>query len=259
MKALFWFPVWCIVCSACRKEIDLDLPTESKIVIEALVNPKSQKILISRTIDAFKNTDRECVTGAQVYITNSLGQNIPFKHGYACEYSPDDNTDFTWEPGLTYKLNVLVDGQLYTAVSYMNEPAHLDSLSYARSPLSLSTDGGEGLIIKPVLKDQAGLRNYYRIKITNDSNLYLLNDNLVDGQQIHTEILTSFSYGRYQFVEVEVQSIDEATYQYFRQLYQNVFGQAGVAIPADPPTNIKGGALGYFSAYSYKIDAIMTE
>lgn len=48
-------------------------------------------------------------------------------------------------------------------------------------------------------------------------------------------------------VEVTMQCIAPEVYRYFFALAQNIGDETSA--PADPPTNISGGALGYFSAH----------
>jgi hypothetical protein len=51
-------------------------------------------------------------------------------------------------------------------------------------------------------------------------------------------------------VEVEMQCIDASVYEYFSSFAQLGAGPNGTSAPANPYTNIQGGALGYFSACS---------
>ncbi|MBW7892063.1 MAG: DUF4249 family protein, partial [Chitinophagaceae bacterium] len=50
-------------------------------------------------------------------------------------------------------------------------------------------------------------------------------------------------------VKVEMQSISSTVYDYWYSLIQGASGNSSSASPANPISNIEGGALGYFSAH----------
>ena len=49
-------------------------------------------------------------------------------------------------------------------------------------------------------------------------------------------------------VTIEMLGIDEAVYKYWYSLHFNGGDGGNIATPANPVTNVSGGALGYFSA-----------
>ena len=49
-------------------------------------------------------------------------------------------------------------------------------------------------------------------------------------------------------VTVEMHSVDQSIYDYFFSLEQTI--EQSAATPANPVSNIQGGALGYFSAHT---------
>jgi len=56
-------------------------------------------------------------------------------------------------------------------------------------------------------------------------------------------------------VKVEMQCIDQGTYQYFNTFREASGGQTNVT-PANPVSNISNNALGYFSAHTSRYRAI---
>ena len=58
-------------------------------------------------------------------------------------------------------------------------------------------------------------------------------------------------------VVVELQNLDQATYDYYRTLYPILGGGFGASNPANPETNITNDALGYFGACTICRDTII--
>jgi hypothetical protein len=58
-------------------------------------------------------------------------------------------------------------------------------------------------------------------------------------------------------IRVEMQSIERAVYDYFFSLDQTI--EQDAATPANPVSNIAGGALGYFSAHSMQTATLVVE
>ena len=247
-----------IIFCSCRKEISLDLEAdENQIVIEATLSANQEsRVIITKTKSVFSKSNYSGVSDAIVYITSDRGQILFFSHvGYieAGYYEPDrDNFDI-W-PGITYTLHVEVEGKTYTAISKMPFPVSLDSISVTKSPLSLPGSTRTNYALIPRYTDPKGVKNFYRFVLNSsfesDNNIYLINDNQSDGLVNNTLFLSFSDLYEGQKLEIEMQMIDEATYDYFYGLRNNILGQAGGPTPAEPVGNITGGAIGYFSAYS---------
>jgi hypothetical protein len=54
-----------------------------------------------------------------------------------------------------------------------------------------------------------------------------------------------------------MESVDSGVYTYLRTLQQTI--NQNSATPANPLSNITGGALGYFSAYSYSSQTVIIQ
>ena len=255
-EALFFLILFC----GCRKEIPLVLEADKdQIVIEATIGASTvPRVVISKTQSVFSgNYYSSGVSNAMVYITNNRGQKTDFylSDELSGEYSQDyyRRDFFQIESGITYTLHVQIKDKVYTATSKMPNQVRLEKVKVSASPLTFG--GTINYALTPIYTDPKGEKNFYRFIFKSvggtDPNIYLLNDNQTDGlvNNISLLSLNALYYG--QNLTVEMQSIDEATYDYFYQLRQNsLLGQAGGPTPSDPPGNIKGGALGYFSAYS---------
>jgi hypothetical protein len=106
-------------------------------------------------------------------------------------------------------------------------------------------------------QDPPGLGNYYRfIEYINGRqipNIFVFEDRLSDGRYIQEALYNDSAYlQKGDTLQLNMYCIDKSDYEYFFSLAQ-ITGNAGFqsASPANPNTNLTGGALGYFSAHTY--------
>jgi hypothetical protein len=140
----------------------------------------------------------------------------------------------------------------------MPSPVNLDSI-YITESLSV---GERKKWVVPQFTDPVGLGNNYRFILYRnghkDFNVFVYNDDLTDGQT-NTWPLGDFdmpSFMSVDLVTVEMQCTDVAVYKYWLS-WQNASGQHQSATPANPVTNLRGGALGYFSAHTVQSKTII--
>ncbi|NJK97074.1 MAG: DUF4249 family protein [Bacteroidales bacterium] len=156
-------------------------------------------------------------------------------------------------PGRAYYLTVKTDDEVYTAESQMPQIVNIDSISFN----SINRFGEITIFPAPHYQDPANEKNYYRfleyVDGERSTSIFISNDLLYDGQYVN-QSLRSFSDDLKiepgKKVEIVMMTIDSNVYDYFNSLSQISSGggpnQTGT--PANPITNITGGALGYFSA-----------
>ena len=60
-------------------------------------------------------------------------------------------------------------------------------------------------------------------------------------------------------VVVELQTLDRATYDYYRTLFPILDGGLGTPNPANPESNLSNDALGYFGACTISRDTIIVQ
>jgi hypothetical protein len=136
----------------------------------------------------------------------------------------------------------------------MPEKVLLDSLSL--NYLTIFSESQFSVI--PVYTDPITFGNSYRfiqkINDTLDKTYYVFNDNLINGninQRSLNSNTDSLTVKLNDWVSVEMQSISSPTYLYYYSLRQiSGAGPGGGTTPANPPSNIVGGALGLFSAHT---------
>jgi hypothetical protein len=114
----------------------------------------------------------------------------------------------------------------------------------------------EGYYVNVYLFDPPGIENYYRIKYWRNGVLQntiddfvVFNDRYVDGNSIEVSLYNQ-PFNLNDTIAVQLISLDEGAYEYFKTFRELVNNNPGSAAPANPNTNFSNGALGYFSAWS---------
>ncbi|MBK6755765.1 MAG: DUF4249 domain-containing protein [Flavobacteriales bacterium] len=234
-----------LVLTSCRKEITLDLENESnKVVIEAIVSegPGPHTVRLTRSMGFDASNNFPAISNALVTLSDDLGNSEQLT-----ETGPGTYTTATLVGGQerTYQLNVQVDGTTYTAECRMPVAVTIDTLMVDSFP----SFGTYTRIIVPGHFDPPGIANYYRFTVRvngeKQEGINLENDRFTDGNLVLQPLfLNDVELNSGDVVEVTMECIAPEVYDYFFSMGQNV---SNAATPADPVSNIEGGALGYFS------------
>jgi hypothetical protein len=225
------------------------------------------------------------VRGALVVIRDDLGQVdtlkadstkwAPFQGYYAA-------TKLVCKVGRTYFLDVWVKDQHYTSSAYMPPVTSIDSVavSYITRPIDKFSGYGPLLYFKDISPE----RNYYIVKISRglrDSNglpfssrfaqsyfAYLWSNSVLSDEFLPQYVkglsiplgVTSSSYYVANLepgstYDACLFSLTREAYDYYSVLVGTFKNDGGAysPTPASPPSNIKGGALGFFCASSASI------
>jgi hypothetical protein len=240
--------------AACKKVIHVDLNTTTpQLVIEGEVtNIKGPfPVRISRTVDFSAPNVFPAVTNAEVYLADS-------SNGIVDHLVQSDSGVYLARktvgvPGHTYVLNVFVDGKQYSAISTMPKPVFLDSVTFA---LNFDFNNKQEINAVVNFQDPVGLGNYYqfteRVNGRDIPNVFVFEDRLSDGRYIVQPLFNDSSYlHKGDTLLLTMNCVDRNIYNYFFTL-ASVTGNNNfqTATPANPNSNITGGALGYFSAHT---------
>lgn len=238
----------------CEKEITLPLDeNQSMLVIDAVVTdevgPYYVKLTKSVAISPVSKFPE--VSNALVIMKDNFGLSDTLKYTSKGLYLTNK---IKGAYGNTYFLEVTLDGKKYTAQSTMPNKVPLDSLTI--NNLTIFSESQYSVI--PMYTDPMTLGNNYRfIQVINDTldkTYYVFNDNLINGNENQRPLNSnddSLQVKLNDLVSVEMQCISNPTYLYYNSLRQiSGAGPGGGTTPANPPSNIVGGALGLFSAHT---------
>ncbi|MEO6962458.1 MAG: DUF4249 domain-containing protein [Puia sp.] len=239
---------------ACKKTVILPLnavPPQIVIQGEVTDRPGPYSVNINQTINFYADNIFPPVPGAVVRLSDNLGNTDSLT-----ETSPGVYTTHTLQGarGNTYTLSVSVNNKQYNATSVMPEPVMLDSVGFE----SITAFGQRRISAITYFQDPAGTQNYYQFKEYINGELFtkdafVFDDRLSDGKYISNTLRMDSSYlNPGDQIKVSMYCIDKNVYNYLFQLQQSSGGGAfnTTASPADPESNISGGAYGYFSAHT---------
>lgn len=247
-----------LLMTSCEKEIELDLKSvEPKIVIEGrIVKDSIAKISITKTKDFYEDNNFPPVSGAIVTVSDDKGNSEVLEQDKNGLYV---SKSLRGKENITYYLNVKVEGNEYTSVSKMPELVKIDTITMYPVPIF------KYAMPMVHIPDPAGIKNYYRSLlylngVRMDIGSETTEDKLKDGTMIERilpvaddEKENRRKIEKGDTVLIELQTIDKGAYDFFDSL-----GMMD-ATENNPTTNIGGGALGYFSAYTINRKQIIAD
>lgn len=234
--------------SGCEDLIELDLHDAGPqlvIVGEITNRQRTHTVTIHQTVPVSSGRLADPVSGATVRVTDENGRVFHFAETEPGVYI---SGVFRGVIGRTYTLETIVSGVHYTAQSTMPEIVNIDSIGTSSSRIF----GEESMYITLKFNDPPRVANYYRYLTSVNGGPFqfnsIFNDTFNDGLHVSHE-LRNFGVDLEIGDEVKIQRqhIDAATYLYWRSIASS---NPASAAPANPPSNINHGALGYFSAYA---------
>ncbi|MFY1046018.1 DUF4249 domain-containing protein [Chryseobacterium sp. GP-SGM7] len=254
---------------SCEKEIDLDLEDQSgQIVIEGNVTDQAGPYYVKITKSvAFTQTNQyPAIENAQIILSDNTGQTETLQYIGNGRYQ---TSTFVGQSGRTYTLKIQAEGKEYISTSTMPEAVSFDGLDQD----SFMVGGETSYTLLPVFTDPPALGNRYLFSYTvnnyskkffsefsdnvnngmpNQRPLILPNDDGEDSDDIKVTVGDT--------IHVEMQCIDQNVYTFYSALLQLSGGGPGGGItPANPPSNISNGALGYFSAHTVRKKSVVIQ
>lgn len=233
---------------SCEKEIDVDLRSvPPHIAIEGIVKQDQLAMVkVSNALDFNNNGGYPFLKNAIVKISDDAGNSETLKQNDSGWYVA---TTIKGEIGKTYNMSVIYEGKEYTSTSKMPPLVKLDSLSMYKIPIM------EYAFPMIHFTDPKGKVNeYYRCMVfingkqLPDVNEFAMSTEFMDGSPIH-QFLPVVTHNddvdpiqKGDDIRIEFQCIDKGAYTFF-----NTLSRIDETLN-NPTSNIKGGALGYFSA-----------
>jgi len=239
-----------LVLTACEEVIPIDLNEENPfVVIEADLQQGTNHfdVYIKQTKSYFQAGTEPPVTNAVVEITNTSGETRTAEAFEAGIYRFENYEAVT---GQEYELNITIDSLQFNAKTTVPSLPVLDSLTIEFEEAGPFQDEGYNIYLNFV--DPANEVNYYRILYAlNDTfqntpdDLILVDDQLLNGNPINIPIFVNiFQIG--DTVDVNLRSIDQATYNFYATLSEIII-------------EMGGGAIGYFGSFANAKASIIVE
>ncbi|GAB3020395.1 hypothetical protein GCM10027051_27030 [Niabella terrae] len=252
----------CIVAATgCERVIEVNIEhAQKRVVIEGMLTDDSIcRVRISTTSNFEDTVDLEGIRRARVTLSQTNGQLIELAE---TEDAGVYRARFSGRSGQTYTLRVDLTGaanldpgiaKVYTASSTMPAKVEIDSLYVTKRTFL----GSQKMVATVQFTDPKATGNAYRfiqyVDGRKETNLFLLNDLLLNGRTVVNELLIfdeEYTLHKCDQLRVVMQCIDEPNYLFWYSLNQSSLGTSQTAAPANPASNFTGGALGYFSAHT---------
>ncbi len=239
--------------SRCEEVIEVDLnEANPQLVIEANLNVGLDELVVnlSRTGSYFDNDQPVRVNDAVVTLSVN-GNAIPVPN----EGNGIYRLPVTVMPSQRVRLDVVDGGETHFAEEIVPTPVPIDSLSTEFFEPNSFFDGGTLVSIN--FQEPGGEKNFIRVKIIRNGELLDAPDDIIveedilsDGQYVNYPMFGYF-YDVGEDVQVIMESIPGAAFEYYSTLVDITVSQGGgsTAAPANPNTNIQGGALGLFNVF----------
>lgn len=253
------------VFSSCEKVIDVDLSNaEKKFVIEGVVTDKAGTgfVKISRTKNFDDDNFWDPVSGATVKIQENGTTTYTLTESMNAGIY--ESPLLLGKSGSKYNLTVTVNGETFTAQSTMPALVDLDTIYVSDELIFTSTRK----IVNAVFDDPPGLGNSYRfVQYVNglqETQTLIRNDDYSDGRRIINKLFyfstddeekRNIKSGDQ--IMIDMFCIEPAIYKYWFSLDRSAIGNGQQATPSNPVSNIKGGALGYFSAQTVQTKSMV--
>ncbi len=255
---------------SCTERIDLKLDTTfARLVVDGAIttDTTAHKVVLSKTADYFSNEAAPMISGAIVVITDGTNQ-FPLTESiiYPGVYLTDSSVYGV--PGRTYSLlirNVDVNNDevedFYTASSELKASGPLDSIMIFKEETGREIFWFINLFAwEPPTVDYYSFKAWKNGVLVKDTvdEFFLSDDILFNGNYLYGLSVQMFfgNNGEKVFVGdsivLELNSITKEYYKYITELqsevgYKNpLFGSPSANIS----TNVSGGAMGFFTAYS---------
>jgi hypothetical protein len=241
--ALFFF-------IGCEEKIELPVKNSvPRLVIRGEIdnNFTHHTVQVQQTVPLPNSESFQPISGATIVVRELEGGRLfPYKEMEPGQYQ--STQFFSGQIGYTYELEVQYAGKTYVARSKMPAMVPIDSIGVSKT--TLFGDNQRFITIK--FRDPAEVENYYRYLIRLNDGPFdfvrVYNDRFNDGNVVQHDLFgLELSLIPGDRVSVIRQYVDANTYHFWNSIQSN---NPLEAAPSNPPTNISGGALGLFSAYS---------
>jgi len=253
MKQLTIYIFLFFILSSCTENIELDLEnTMPEIIIEGSISNyfDNHRVTITKSQDYYNFNLPEAVENAEVQIISQQDTFLLFEVSEGVYVTGN----IRGIPGNTYTLVVNIDNHIFTAQSTMpsepvidsikfepseNEPEVFDVLLYTQEPPE------DNYYYWGLMKDRYPITTSLdKLRFANDD---LINGNYLSGLKVHA--VEAAPGNR---VTLIMASIPEDYFNYCLSILKETkySDSPFEPAPSNPETNINGGALGFFHAFS---------
>lgn len=256
------FSVFALSFAACEDVIELDLgEAEQQTVVEAYIQTNTGicEVKLSKTRTFYEDNNFETIEDATVELTLADGSIVALSDENGGVYRAEN---LVIESGEDYRISIITkDGISYNAETTAPFFVPIDTLEIEEHPFPEDEDEDSYYVSCRVF-DPINQTNFYRLKVTVNGVLdpygYILRDDeiVIDNEIRLGSINEEVTAG--DVVEIELISMDEASYDYFN-LVSDISQEngGGNVVPFNPTGNFGSETLGYFGIFNSDYQTII--
>ena len=270
MKKSILYILGIVLLQACTERIEFDLGEqgEAKVAIDALIDnfPSPDTVVIRKTTSFYEPAGNDVISDASV-ILSADGNTFTFTPIISMPGYYISPVGFIANPGSTYTLNIIADGQEYTATEKMPLVINPDTAYLVENPNipfePEDIDGGDRWYsVKVTFQEPVGIKNFYFIRYlingkdrskTLSSYASYVEDTFFSDEYLINADLGSLYIFPNDTVDFLFGSINEQGYEIWSALVEESEFRGGFfdGPPANIPSNWSNGGLGLFMPVSY--------
>jgi len=273
-KLIIFIPIIYLLISSCTEIIELDLNSDDNIrlVVEGtLTNEmKIHQVKLTRTSDYFVNQPASPELGALITISNedTLFNLIDIDNDGL--YKTDKA--LAGVAGKSYLLNIqLSNGEIYTSESYMKPISPMDSIKYEYRKSDNPFDEDLYYLINVFVQEPPSIGDFYQWELYIDGihesdtlrKKSFVSDEFINGSYVANAPIYQIDESKIvndtTVIKLQMLSISKEEYDFkIAILLETDFSGAGFSgPPANIPSNVSNGALGFFSASAVTEDSLL--
>lgn len=250
-----------LACLSCEEIIDVDLQDSSPVLVAegSIMLNGTCNIRLSYTSDYFDSNAQPVEESARISISDSEERSEILEYTGEGYYKGNIITGL---PGHTYTLTINTGSREYRARSSMHSKPELLQLDYEMLDIPhYYTD--TIYTIKSAIVDDLFEENYYMFRYYRNGEMLndfysTYSDRLISHDTVvYSEYSLAFYHG--DTVRVELFSIDQGVYNYFKLVNDVLFSAMNSSTPFNPASNFSPNILGYFMAASRDSQTIIID
>ncbi len=270
MKKYILICIAAVLFLSCEETIELDLNQVQQLyVIDGLITNQNKQhtITVKQSVDFYQANTTPGVSDATVVVSDNEGNRWQFTHNDTLPGEYYAEVPFAGKVGNTYSLEVTIRGETFTASDELLPVTTIDSMVWVidEEEQEDPEEEGEYYDILIYTKEPQETEDYYLFKFYQNDTIQNFNgtavffaDDVLIGENIDG-IEGAEYYRKGDVARFEAYSLSRDAYVFYSDLSTVLNSDGGMfgPVPANPRTNLKGGALGLFQVSAIEVAEIV--
>lgn len=230
-----------IFFSSCEDVVEVDLQeNKPRLVVEASLlwekeTPGNDQFIKLTTTAPFFDTEIPAATGATVRIFDEDGRSFNFEEAAPGIYR---NENFNTAFGITYELEILYEGETYTASERFVPTPSIEYIQQSNT----GGFGGDEIELRAFFQDPEGIENFYLFRFLHQHlSIQIYDDEFIDGN-LTFAYFTDEDLSPGDEIGFEIQGISERFFDYMFIL-RSQSGSNGGGPFQTQPTTVRGNIV----------------